>query len=122
MARIRTIKPAAFTSERNDSYTGDMFRTWVGLWCYADDKGRGRDDADLIKAEIWPRVKRMTAAKVRQHVDAIAAPDGPLCRYEVDGKAYLHIVNWEEHQKVNRPTPSKLPPCPLHDEDMGMFA
>lgn len=122
MARIRTIKPAAFTSERVDGYVGDMFRTWVGLWCYCDDKGRGRDDEDLVKAEIWPRVKRMTAAKVRQHIDEIAAPeDGPLCKYVVDGKPYFHVVNWEEHQKVNRPTPSKLPPCPTH-EDLGLFA
>lgn len=121
MARIRTIKPQLFTSERVDEYAGDMFRTFAGLFCYADDKGRGRDDEHLVKAEVWPRVKRMTAAKVRAHIDAIAAPkDGPLCQYRVDGKDYFHFLNWTEHQKINRPTPSKLPCCPTHEQE-GLF-
>jgi hypothetical protein len=121
VARIRTIKPAAFLSERVDEYAGDMFRTFVGLWCYCDDKGRGRDDEDLVKAEVWPRVKRMTSAKVRGHIDTIAEPDdGPLCRYEVAGQRLFHFVNWTEHQRINRPTASKLPPCPHHEPE-GLF-
>jgi hypothetical protein len=30
-------------------------------------------------------------------------------RYEVDGSQYLEIVKWLDHQKIDRPTPSRLP-------------
>ena len=120
MARIRTIKPAAFISDTVDRYAGDMFRTFVGLFCYVDDKGRGRDDVALIRADVWPRVKRVTETTILAHLEAFTVKDGPICRYTVDGKAYIHFVNWREHQKINRPTPSKFPPCPTHEE-VGFF-
>ena len=117
MARIRTVKPALFTSARVSRYPDAVFRTFVGLFCYADDKGRGEDDTLLIKAEVWPRVRRVSAATIEKHLDIIAAPtDGPLCRYEVDGVKLLHFINWREHQRVNRPTPSRFPPCPTHGD------
>ena len=31
-------------------------------------------------------------------------------RYDVDGSAYLEITKWREHQKIDRPTASRLPP------------
>jgi hypothetical protein len=30
-------------------------------------------------------------------------------RYEVDGSTYLEIINWLKHQKIDRPSPSKIP-------------
>jgi hypothetical protein len=40
--------------------------------------------------------------------------DGRVCRYEVDGRRLLHVINWQ-HQKINRPTRSVLAPCPHHE-------
>lgn len=121
MARIRTIKPALFSSRRVSVYPDAIFRTFAGLFCYADDYGRGEDDAELIKAEVYPRVKRVRPSTIEKHLAYIAAPeDGPLCRYEVAGHRLIHFVNWSEHQRVNRPTKSKFPPCPIHEE-VGLF-
>lgn len=118
--RIRTVKPALFHSARVSSYTDAEFRTYVGLFCYCDDHGRGEDDPDYVKAMLWPRIKRVTPAVVERHLERIARDvddDGPLCRYEVDGTRYLHFVHWREHQRVNRPSESRIPPCPLHEPE-----
>jgi hypothetical protein len=121
MARIRTMKPALFTSRNVSRYSDALFRTFAGLFCYVDDKGRGEDDPDLIKAEIAPRIKRKTPRVIDAHLAELAAEsDPPVCRYEVDGVRYLHLVNFNEHQRINRPTPSKLPPCPKHEPE-GLF-
>lgn len=118
MARIRTIKPEAFTSRETSAMSDAVFRTFVGLFCYVDDKGRGEDDADLIKADIAPRVKAKTPRVIENHLDLLAkGPDAPLCRYEVDGVPYLHLVNFKKHQRINRPTPSKIPACPRCEPD-----
>lgn len=118
MARIRTVKPEAFTSRETSAMSDAVFRTFLGLFVYVDDKGRGEDDAELIKADVAPRVKGRTARVVAGHLAELASgEDAPLCRYEVDSVPYLHLVNFLKHQRINRPTPSRLPPCPLHEPD-----
>jgi len=125
VARIRTVKPSLFTSRSVSTYSDAQFRIFVGLFCYADDKGRGEDDVDLIKAELAPRIKRITTAKIGAYLEHFADkgsdPDGrpPICRYEVSGLRCFHFTTWT-HQRINRPTPSKLPPCPTHEPE-GLF-
>lgn len=114
MARIRTIKPEMRRSQLVSSWPYPVRWTFVGLPGYLDDEGRGLDDTRLIKAELYPLDDDMTARKVDAHLGVIAG-QGPLCRYEVDGRRYLHITSWAEHQRVNRPTPSRIPPCPVHE-------
>lgn len=124
--RIRTVKPALFVSAVVSSWPDDVFRTFVGLYCYVDDHGRGEDDVDLVKAAVWPRVKRMTPAKIGGHLALMALPGAPLCRYEANGTRMLHIVGWSDRggdyfQQINKPGKSLLPVCPKHEADPGLF-
>lgn len=120
MARIRTIKPVLFSGYTASSWPDAVFRTFAGLLCYVDDKGRGEDDADLIKADIAPRVKRITPAKISAHMDLLEACE-TLCRYDGDdGRRYFHLVNFGRDQRINRPTKSVIQPCPKHEEE-GLF-
>lgn len=116
MARIRTIKPSIFSSETVCSWPIPVRWTFAGMFTYLDDSGRGRNEPRLIKAELYPLDDHMTARKVAQHLDQIEK-NGPLCRYLVDGVPYLHVTTWREHQVVNRPSKSKIPPCPTHDPE-----
>ena len=113
MARIRSIKPDAFTSDSLSRV--DYFTRWLfaGLWTYLDDEGYGRDDVRLIKAAIFPLDVDATPKKVGAAVSRLVT-EGCLCRFSVGGRPFLHAPNWPEHQKVNRPTPSKFPVCPDH--------
>lgn len=117
MARIRTIKPTFFRSHDVADLPNDACRlTWIGLWTYCDDHGRGLDDPRLIKGELWPLHDRVTAKVVETHLQAMAKGDDPLiCRYELKGKRFLHVPKWGDHQKVSHPTVSGIPPCPTHD-------
>jgi hypothetical protein len=109
MARIRTIKPDAFKSDSLSMVPRGTRWTFSGLWTYADDQGRGRDDVRLIKAELYPIDDTVSLTDLAEDLRLLAAVDC-ICRYEVGGKAYLHMPNWG-HQRINRPTASKLPPC-----------
>lgn len=108
MARIRTIKPSFFTSLTITELPLSARLTFIGLWTYADDEGRGVDDPRLVKAEVWPLDDDMTARKIDRDLARLAA-DGLIIRYQVGGRRFLQITNWGEHQRVNRPTPSKHP-------------
>lgn len=107
MARIRTIKPDFFTSLTIADLTPEQRLTFVGLWTHCDDEGRCVDDPRLIKAAVWPLDDRNS---VDVEIDLKALSESSLIlRYTVNRKRYLAITNWFEHQRINRPTASKLP-------------
>lgn len=108
MPRIRTIKPSFFQSDDVSALPLRARLTWIGLWTHCDDAGRTKDHARLIKAAIWP-LDNVSLADVEEDLVTLAG-HGRIVRYEVDGQRYLEITNWSEHQAINRPTPSKIPP------------
>lgn len=114
MARKRMLWPAFFSSKQLAKLSLAAERTFKGIWPFADDRGRIEDDAASIWAEVWiSRRKEASIEDVEEHLDAIVA-NGQLCRYSVGGDSFLHVIAWDEHQSINHPTPSKLPPCPTH--------
>jgi hypothetical protein len=106
MPRIRTIKPDAFLSESLSDVPRGTRWTFAGLWTYADDRGRARDDVRLVKAALYPLDDSVSLSDVEDDLVMLSKMGG-VCRYIVDGRRYLHMPNWG-HQKINRPTESKL--------------
>lgn len=110
MARIRSIKPGFFTSEDVSRLPLRARLTWIGLWTHCDDQGRAKDNVKLIKAAVWP-LDSVTLRDVEEDLATLAV-HGRIVRYEVDGRRYLAVTNWGDHQKPNRPTGSKIPAPP----------
>lgn len=109
MPRIRTIKPDAFHSDSLSRVPREARWTFAGLWTYCDDEGRGRYDIRLIKAALYPLDDDVTLEVLQDDLDELERV-GCICRYLVSGRRYLHVPAWG-HQKINRPTTSKLPAC-----------
>jgi len=110
MARIRTIKPDAFTSESLSSVPAAVRWTFAGLWTYVDDDGRGRADVRLIKAALYPLDDSTSVADIESHLRQLEQI-GAVCRYMAGGKQYLHVVEFVTHQRINRKSNSSLPAC-----------
>ncbi|MFE5301671.1 hypothetical protein [Streptomyces sp. NPDC056632] len=114
MARIRTIKPEAFESEDLASVDVTAMVTFFGLLTQADDSGRFRDHPAIIAGRLWALRADHTPAKVAVDLEQLAGA-GLICRYTgCDGNDYLHFVTWEKHQKIDRPSASRRPRCPVH--------
>lgn len=107
MARIRTIKPEFFTSLTIADLPLTARLTFVGLWTHVDDAGRCVDDPRLIKAAVWP-LDDCTAGDVEGDLKALTE-SSLITRYMLNRKRYIAVTGWDEHQRINRPTPSKLP-------------
>jgi hypothetical protein len=105
--RIRTIKPAFWTSQDVATLPDDTHRLlFVGLWNYVDDEGRGADDPRLIKAALFPLNDAIRPADI----DAMLWRLPSVVRYGADDRDYLAISTWDEHQKISHPKPSDIPP------------
>ncbi|QMU67287.1 hypothetical protein [Streptacidiphilus sp. P02-A3a] len=114
MARIRTIKPEAFISESLAEVSIAAERTFFGLLTQSDDHGRHRDNAAIIAGLLWPLRAEHTSVHVEDDLQQLADA-GLICRYTgCDGRRYLHIVTWSEHQKIDKPSQSRLPACTRH--------
>ncbi|MFE0187602.1 hypothetical protein [Streptomyces sp. NPDC059008] len=114
MARIRTIKPEAFFSESLAEVSVHAERTFFGLLTQADDHGRFRDNPAIIAGLLWPLRAEHTSVHVEDDLQQLADA-GLICRYTgCDGRRYLHIVTWFEHQKIDKPSQSRVPACPEH--------
>jgi hypothetical protein len=112
MPRIRTIKPTFWSDEKVATLPRAIRLTFLGIIsAMADDQGRCRANPRLVCAAIYPLDEDMTPAEICVHLDMLAET-GLVGLYEVAGEKYLHIVNWDKHQKINRPTDSQLPAPP----------
>lgn len=118
MARIRSVKPTFATSEAIAALSVPARLHFILLWTYADDEGRGLDNARLLKGALWPLDDDITAGDVEDYQDELERA-GRLVRYEVDGRSYFEICNFQEHQKPNRPQGSKLPPPPFTEHSVS---
>src|SRR5438105_15942569 len=102
--RIRTIKPEFWRSDDITALSREDRLLFIGLWSYVDDNGVGRDDYRTVAAELFAFEEDMKDARefVREGLATLSRAL-LISRYEVDGKAYLHVTNWTKHQKIDRP-------------------
>jgi hypothetical protein len=124
MSRIRTIKPDFFKSRIVAGISYRARLTWIGLWTIADDAGRLRWDTRVIAGELWPQEDAVTWREVDADMEELREAglielytsrpdDGTLS----DSDWFVAIPSWREHQRINKPTASKLPPPPGFTED-----
>ena len=113
MARIRTIKPEAFKSGTLAEVSIETERSFYGMLTQADDKGRlkgGPEQAAVLNGALWPLRQSHTVDDMENDLVEMVRV-GLLHRYEVGGRAFMHLPTFLDHQKINRPSPSKYPAC-----------
>lgn len=116
MSRIRALKPEAFQSETLAEVSLSAERTFFGMSTLADDRGRLVDKPAQINGELWSMRGGHTATELDGELVELEKCDEPLvCRYVgCDGKRYLHLITWDNHQRIDNPSKPRLPRCPHH--------
>ena len=114
MARIRTIKPEFPQSESMGRVSRDARLLFILLWTIVDDSGKARADSRMLARTLYPYDDGEDGAVKTSRSDIeqwLAELEEEKCvaRYVVEGNTYLQICNWLNHQKIDKPTPSKLP-------------
>ena len=107
MARIRTIKPEFWTSGQIMECSTNTRLLFIGLWNFADDKGRMTANPKKIRAQIFPS-DELTVDHINMMLSELSKND-LITLYEVDNIEYLQIDGWSKHQRIDKPQPSRLP-------------
>lgn len=105
--RIRTIKPEFWESETLGKVSREARLLFVGLFSCCDDSGRTRASSRLLASRLFP----YDDDACRHLPRWLAELEAQKCvrLYQVDGEHFLEIPKWLSHQKIEKPTPSKLP-------------
>lgn len=115
MARIRTIKPDFPHSESMGRVSRDARLLFVMLWTIADDAGRLRGNSRMLASLLFP-YDDDAGSLIGGWLDELER-EGCIARYSVDGGAYVEIRNWLNHQKIDKPSASKIPANPGDSEN-----
>lgn len=116
MARIRTIKPEFPQSESMGRVSRESRYCFILLWTISDDEGRLRGNSRMLASLLFP-YDGDAPKMIDKWLDELEL-EGCIARYVVDGNSYIEIINWSEHQRIDKPSKSKLPERP---EDSGEF-
>lgn len=110
--RIRSIKPEFWRSDDINAMCIEDRLLFIGLWSYVDDNGVGIDRVSDVCADLFAHDLSVSPhdTLMRTHAGLNRLHEqGVIDRYRVDGKQFLHIVTWDEHQRINRPSPGRYP-------------
>ena len=108
MPRIRTLKPEHRQHRKIGPLSDRAYRLWVSMILEADDQGRFVCDAAHLRVVTWGYHPRTTIASVEAEIQTLAAT-GMVTLYGVAGTRYAVFPSWADHQRIEYPTPSKLP-------------
>ena len=107
--RIRTVKPEFWQDEDLAEISETARLVAIGLLNCADDEGFFNANERLVQSSLFPLTE--PSLSVHECFNQLVEC-GYLKLYAcVEGKkTYGHVVNFTKHQKVNRPSPSRIKP------------
>jgi hypothetical protein len=117
MARIRSIKPEFWTDYRMaEDLTRDQRLFYIGLWNDADDEGRFLAHPRRLLGAIFPYDRDLDEAFIEGSF-RVLMETGRMVLYEANGEPYGELTKFSAHQRINRPSPSRIPPPPTISVD-----
>jgi hypothetical protein len=107
------VKPDFWTDEKVVELSSWARLLFIGLWNFADDEGRMVLSPKRIKMQIFPAdnldISELFGELRRNSMITI---------YSVENIEYLQVNNFQKHQKIDKRTASKHPPCPPNPAEL----
>ena len=109
----RILKESICTSDQLNELSWFEEALFYRLIVNCDDYGRFDGRIPVIKNRLFPLKETLTAKSVRDGINKLAST-GLVILYECDGKPYLYLPTWNDHQIVR----AKKSKYPAPDEGM----
>jgi hypothetical protein len=106
LARIRTIKPEFWTHEDLSALPEATHMLAAALLNHADDEGYFNANPGLVRAACSPL--REPSVSIHDSLNLLRKAGFIRVGVGSDGKRYGLIVTFDSHQRINRPTASKI--------------
>lgn len=115
MPRKRIIDPEFWSDEEIGQWSHEARLFYIGLWNFADDVGRFKAHPQLLKSQIFPYDQKFNIETLKKELN------DKVQWYEVSGLQYGYLRNFNKHQRIDKPSDSKLPaPPPFVDSSTNV--
>jgi hypothetical protein len=114
MPRIRSIKPEFWQDQKLSRLPALTRLVYICLWSMADDEGRVEADSETVWHFGFPREDRGEVAKALR----VLAESSRIVLYRgANGSECIAIPRWSVHQKIDKPSRSKIEAPPAFSAD-----
>ena len=122
--RIRSIRPEITDSQTLARCKREARLLFLLLFTIADDDGRLPGDPVFIARKLFPYDRDANLFDLVDGWLAELETVLSIVRYEADGNHWIAIPQWRRHQKIDKPTASRIPaPSGLNsDGSRSIFA
>lgn len=104
----RYLKESIKTSDTIDRLSWFEEVLFYRLIVSVDDYGRFDGRAVVVRNMLFPLKEQITVASVEKALFKLASVN-LIVLYEVDGKRYIHLPTWNDHQTAPRAKSSRFP-------------
>lgn len=111
MARRRMISGSFFESQAMGRMKDAEKLLYLGLITLADDFGKGRANAALLRNQVWPYSTRPTSAQVSGFLSNLQER-GQVLLYEDDGREFFMLPKFLYWNRLHHPRDSEIPNPP----------
>jgi hypothetical protein len=111
MARSRILKPEFWSDEKLALVSREARLTFAGLWTCSDDYGVTKGHPAWLKAQLFPYDVDLPLTEFQEWLAALERI-GVIDPFTADGESFFYIRNFSDHQRVDRPSKMRNPPCP----------
>jgi hypothetical protein len=94
-------------SETLGTITREARLFFILLWTFADDSGRARASSRILASFLYP-FDNDAIDHIDDWMGELEGIDA-IRLYRVESTTYLEITNWCKHQKIDKPSASRLP-------------
>lgn len=106
MPRIRTIKPEFWSNDKLSALPVETHMFAAALLNHCDDEGFFNANPQLIGVQMFPVRDEYRTSTV--HLQELSNQGFLELLNGVDGRVYGRVINFIEHQVINKPKPSKI--------------
>jgi hypothetical protein len=116
MARNRMVKPEFWSDEKIGALSPVARLLFVGIWNFSDDEGKISGNMRFLKSSIFPYDKFAVEKYAKELEVALL-----ICPYITNRSQYYFVRNFNKHQRIDKPQPSRLPDPRLSDPRVRKF-
>lgn len=104
------IDPEFWSDQEIGFWSFEARLFYIGLWNFSDDEGRFKAHDALLRSQIFPYELKINIKRLKLEIS------DKVQWYEFNGQQYGFIRNFSKHQRIDKPTESKLPKPPKIEE------
>lgn len=115
MARNRMIRPSFWADEKIGKLSPMARLLFIAIWNFADDYGVYSSSPRRVLGECFENDLTVNESDVIEYLSELETI-GVISRFQAENRDWIHVTNWADHQKIDKPSKTRNPVPPKNQK------